>query len=363
MRAIKISEYFNAVTRNGIDFIFDLSLPLRVSALNIKLWKFIAAWCLAVVLSPAVLSGEWRKQPSGTLAWLHSIYFLNVQTGWIAGSNGALLTTDDGGATWKATAKPTEDNLRDVFFLDAKTGWLLCERDFTKLRRGESRSYLLETSDGGATWSRFVLNPQISRFIVSDNRRTAWAVGELGSFYKLQTEDLRWQRQAPPTRYKLRGGALLNDREAVLLGAGATILHTSDAGKIWRGAIVYDADNAFFNSVFFVARSLGWAVAGGGKIFATTDGGKTWRAQNSPTDSDLFDVRFLTANEGWVIGDNGTLLYTADSGNNWRETETKTTHRLERLFFINRTRGFAVGFGGTILSYADSTLAAPQFSK
>src|SRR4051812_49873945 len=35
----------------------------------------------------------WNKQPTGTFAWLHSVFFVDVQRGWAAGSKGALLST------------------------------------------------------------------------------------------------------------------------------------------------------------------------------------------------------------------------------------------------------------------------------
>ena len=71
----------------------------------------------------------WTKQNSGTLAWLHSVYFTNQNKGWIVGSRGAFLTTDDGGRNWKQNEHFTEDAIRDVYFSDEKNGWLLCERE------------------------------------------------------------------------------------------------------------------------------------------------------------------------------------------------------------------------------------------
>lgn len=360
----------NAETQRHRDFISVLPLHRRVSAFKIEFCRFAALFCLILVSTQFTIAGEWRKQPSGTLAWLHSIYFLDGKRGWIAGSNGTLLTTTDGGATWKTAPKPSEDNLRDVFFIDEKNGWLLAERDIFKLKSaGEARSVLLRTTDGGATWERtgiFPINktesPQFTRLLVSEDRTTVWAIGELGSLYRLENDQI-WQKQAPPTRFLLRGGAIFNRNEAVLIGAGATILHTTDGGNIWREARVYSGENARFNSVFFATRSLGWAVGMGGRIFASFDGGRTWRMQNSPVASDLFDVRFITPNEGWAVGDGGALLHTINSGNNWTSEKINTTHRLERIVFIGRERGFAVGFGGTILAYTNETAPRPRFTQ
>lgn len=330
-------------------------------------FKISLIFCL---LSPAAATaGEWRKQPSGTLAWLHAIYFLDAKHGWIAGSNGTLLSTTDGGATWNAAAKFSEDNFRDVFFTDEKNGWLLAERDVFKLKSaGDARSILLRTIDGGATWERTGVfptgknaSPQFTRLLVSEDRATVWAIGELGSLYRLENNQI-WQKQAPPTRFLLRGGAIFNQNEAVLIGSGATILHTADGGEVWREARVFEAENARFNSVFFATRSLGWAVGASGRIFASADGGKSWRGQSSPVAADLFDVSFVTPNEGWATGDGGALLHTTNSGNTWTAEKINLTHRLERIVFIGRTRGFAVGFGGTILAYTNQTAPRPRLA-
>lgn len=329
--------------------------------------KTIFCFCFLLFATTPIFGGEWRKQRSGTLAWLHAVYFLDAKHGWIAGSNGTLLNTSDGGETWRAAAKPAEDNLRDVFFTDEKNGWLLVERNVLKLKSAtEERSYLLRTTDGGATWERtgiFPINktasPQFTRLLFSDDRRTVWVVGESGSLYRLENNQI-WQKQAPPTRFLLRGGAIFNEREAILIGAGATILHTADGGGIWHSANVYAAENARFNSVFFATRSLGWAVGSAGKIFASADGGKTWRAQNSGTIADLFDVRFVAPNEGWAAGDGGAVLHTIDGGNTWTQEKIDSTHRLERFAFVGREKGFAVGFAGTILSYTNQISNPPK---
>lgn len=323
------------------------------------------------LFASAAKAGEWRKQQSGTLAWLHAIYFLDAQRGWIAGSSGTLLTTVDGGATWKRAEKFTEDNLRDVFFTDEQTGWALADRDVFRLKSAaDARSILFRTTDGGATWERTgvfppskTASPQFTRLLFSRDRTTAWAVGETGSVFALEDNQI-WQKLVSPTRFLLRGGTIFNQNEAVLIGAGATILHTADGGAAWREARVYSAaEKTRFNGVFFATRSLGWAVGANGQIFSCDDGGKTWRAQNSGITEELFDVFFVTPNEGWAVGDNGALLYTANSGNVWKQEKINTTHRLERVFFNGRGKGFAVGFGGTILAYTNENITRPRLQK
>src|SRR5436190_3997284 len=123
----------------------------------------ILVLALLVVGSSKVSAATWMRQPSGTMAWLHSIYFLDQQRGWVSGSNGTLLRTLDGGASWKKVPVPSRDNLRDVYFADKNLGWVLAERDALKVSTNdEPRSYLLQTEDAGFSWRQIFLDDPTS---------------------------------------------------------------------------------------------------------------------------------------------------------------------------------------------------------
>ncbi|HEV7844257.1 MAG TPA: YCF48-related protein, partial [Pyrinomonadaceae bacterium] len=62
--------------------------------------RVITSLCLLLLFSTAA-NAVWTQQQSGTMAWLHAVYFLNERRGWVAGSNGALLETTDGGESWQ----------------------------------------------------------------------------------------------------------------------------------------------------------------------------------------------------------------------------------------------------------------------
>src|SRR4029453_11310697 len=85
----------------------------------------------------------WAKQRAGTMAWLHAVFFLDQDHGWIVGSKGTLLATLDGGKSWQAKSAATPDVLRDVYFADEQNGWLVCERNVYDLKeKDEPRTFL-----------------------------------------------------------------------------------------------------------------------------------------------------------------------------------------------------------------------------
>lgn len=314
---------------------------------------FISLLCLICFQSA---NAEWVKQNSNTLAWLRDIYFLSEKTGWISGSNGTFLKTEDGGKNWSQTEKFTDDNILQIFFADSNNGWLLCERNVYSLGT-KMPSYLLKTNDGGTTWEKIEFGEtgrgRITKFLF-DTYGTGFAFGEAGIFYKLANTENEWKKTSSPTRYLLFDGIFNNESNGVIVGAGGTILFTSDAGLSWNQANVFGDKTAKFNAIYFAGQKNGWAVGNDGKIFQTISGGKTWREQQSGITKNLNDVFFLNSAEGFAVGDDGVILITKTGGNVWQSENAKANHKLEKVYFSGK-KGFAIGFGGTVLTFDENS--------
>lgn len=53
-----------------------------------------------------------------------------------------------------------------------------------------------------------------------------------------------------------------------------------------------------------------WAVGGGGSLWYSTDGGKTFKFSSGATNigANLYDVKFFGGDKGFAIGSDGVLL-------------------------------------------------------
>lgn len=296
-------------------------------------------------------AADWTPQKSGTLSWLHDVFFINENKGFIAGSNGTFLSTTDGGKSWRAQDKFTGDTIAQIYFSDENTGWLLCEKS-VYAGGAIGSSYLLKTADGGAHWEKIDFGggrERVTRVFFAKNG-FAMAIGETGVLFALQDDAKTWKRITSPTRYLLLDGSFTDEFHGTIVGAGGSVLFTEDAGATWTQAILSNGAKTRLNKVFFINRKLGWTTGGEGKIYQTINGGKTWRLQTSGVAQNLTDIFFLNTAEGWAIGDEGTILHTTTAGNVWTTVNSKIKHRLEKVFFTKR-KGWAVGFGGTILSF------------
>ena len=313
---------------------------------------------IVVLLCVQTANAEWVKQRTGSFSWLRDVTFVTATKGFIVGTDGAILTTSDGGATWKQTPKFTTDTFREIHFTDENTGWLLCERNvFT--RGQNATSYLRKTIDGGKTWERIEIEDagreRVTKMLFN---KQGWgtAFGEGGIFYKLDEDGKTWKKSKTANHFLLLGGAFSDGPNGAIVGAGGTILFTEDSGLLWGKATLLGTVNTKFNSVFFHGNKLGWAVGSNGLIMATTGGGRLWRTQDSGIQTNLNDVFFVNAREGWAVGDNGIIIRTRNAGSTWAEVNSRVTHRLERIVF-NGDKGWAVGFGGTVLNYTPNGIS------
>ena len=88
-------------------------------------------------------SAGWTKLNAPTTELLRSVHFLSESNGWVAGANGALLRTSNGGASWAAVSaglNTGQNDFKTVRFVNANVGWL------------GSGNGMARTSDGGANW-------------------------------------------------------------------------------------------------------------------------------------------------------------------------------------------------------------------
>jgi hypothetical protein len=156
-----------------------------------------------------------------------------------------------------------------------------------------------------------------------------------------------WLPQTSGTTNDLSSVACVNASRCWAVGAGGTILRTTDGGALWTPQL--SGTGNWLYSVDFVDAYRGWAVGFGGTILRTTDGGEGWTPQDSGTTAVLYSVDFTDASNGWVVGEGGTILRTTDGGAHWTPWISPTTMALNSVTFTDPSYGWAVGNEGTIL--------------
>ena len=312
---------------------------------------YILSLMLLLAVASSVMAADWRKQDSGSLAWLQAVEFIDADRGFAAGSNGTLLATQDGGASWRKLRVPTADTIRDVYFADISNGWMLCDRGRTA--GGKNPAYLMRTIDGGKTWSVIELaasRERFSRMFFTPTGRLL--VGEGGVVAWLPEDGKPEARHWLPIKFRILDGEMVSGSRMILAGGGGTLIFSDDNGRSWQnGVFTSSRPEQKLNSIFFANENAGWTAGAAGMIFFTGDRGRTWRPQSSGTTAEILDIGFFDGMNGFAVGDGGMILGTHDQGKTWMFEKSGTPHRLERIAFEG-DRAIAVGFGGTIITAA-----------
>jgi photosystem II stability/assembly factor-like uncharacterized protein len=300
---------------------------------------------------------------------LYDVFFLDAKTGWAAGWPEIILATTDGGATWreqrrnaaytddlclgadplgncarknwcdhpdpalpgKCLGKKSGPSLQRIRFADPKNGWAV----------GRAGT-LLQTVDGGATWTDPPQKPQNP--VPCLDGAGAQRVDYTPHWYGL---DLPSSREV-----WIAGG---EDDGTGCAGWNRVIIHTTDGGVTW----VYQNDHPGFGALGGSGRyhdlrltgPLGWAVGEAGTILRTIDRGFTWEriSGTGAGGATLWGVSFVDSFDLWITGADGVILHTgnadapARSEILWTEQRSGTGTELRRSSFVNLNTGWIAG--------------------
>ena len=270
-----------------------------------SLLVFLAALFAFATLSLAqTYSPKLTLQNSGTKELLIAVSPVNANVVWAAGTHGTFLVTTDGGKTWRSGQVNDAKWLqfRGVRAVSATTAYLL------SIGNAPTNFRIYKTEDGGSTWTKQFQNELTGAFydcfaFWTPKRGIAHSDSVNGVFPDLRTEDgTTWQSIASNMPPALPGEFSFSSSDTCVATQGE--------------------NNA-------------WIATGGSsaaRILATTDGGNTWNAYNTPVISSpsagAFTVDFRDSSNGIVGGgdldpsdpDNARTASSSDGGHTWTLT-------------------------------------------
>ncbi len=241
----------------------------------------------------------WWQAPMPLSADLVAVRFVDPALGWIAGHDGLLLRSADGGASWtrRLDGLAVEAQLRAHFEQlaarhDARADSLLkqlaidhangpeqpfLDVAFDAAGRGFASGafgLLLGSDDGGARWQSWIEridNPRGLHLNALHCAADAWLIAsEQGTVFRLGTGELHFS--AVPTGY---GGSLFaitgDARRIIACGLRGAVLESTDQGRSWRGLV--SGSNASFSAATWLEDGrLALANQSGQLILSRRDG-------------------------------------------------------------------------------------------
>ena len=112
--------------------------PVAVDAAGERIWVLCEESRLFVTDDYAM---SWTARPLPADYRPRTVKFLDARRGLVAGDNGMLLATDDGGYNWKPVSLPTRNNLSAIAW-HGESGWI-----------AGHGGVIVHTGDGGRTWT------------------------------------------------------------------------------------------------------------------------------------------------------------------------------------------------------------------
>lgn len=173
----------------------------------------------------------------------------------------------------------------------------------------------------------------------------------LGSCQRRSSRRFRGPNYYRVTSDNLHSVVAVDAKQAWVIGSFGAIFYTSDGGKTWKSQDSKGEEQLCKG--YFVDAQNGWIIGSNGTILHTEDGGKTWLPQKSPTKLLLLNAHFIDTKNGWIVGEQGTILHTLDGGKTWEDRGIEHGPVLNGVSFADLNNGWIVGDYGTILHTED----------
>jgi hypothetical protein len=159
------------------------------------------------------------EQPTDHI--LQTMFFINKDTGWIAGNEGVILKTTDAGLTWDSQLLNGTNygTLTSLCFVDENTGWA------SGSGLDVNGGVILKTTNGGVNWN--LQQSGYNKFIYSvffNNSNTGWAAGDEGIMFSTHNGGNSWELQGSGTFADLYAVNIESFQNGLAVGNDGTVL-------------------------------------------------------------------------------------------------------------------------------------------
>lgn len=227
------------------------------------------------------------------------------------GDHGLILTSEDGGRSWRARPAPAGKALLGLDMTADGQGLIVGQQ-----------GVILRTADHGARWSPVPTTDAARLFSVGlDPSGFALAVGAFGTLLASADHGASWRRAAldrdllpgAPEAPHLYDVLLLDARTALVVGEFGLLLRTDDAAGRW--SVMRQGERSLF-ALRAAADGGLWAMGQGGLLLRSRDRGQSWQQIDLGPEVELLDLALRADGRGLLVG-RTDLLTTDDGGASW----------------------------------------------
>ena len=225
----------------------------------------------------------------------------------VVSSIGAVVTSDDSGASWQRHELPGRPSLIDVTACD--TG------EFIAL--DSERRVWLRKSDGEGWVSSAVDTPENTLSIHCAPNGRIWISASFGTLYWSDVSLSNWTEFSLYEDLQFTAVRFVDDVNGFAVGEFGTVMVSSDGGDNWE--MREPIPNEFYPmAADFLDANNGWVGGLDGVIWHTADGGTTWQRQETVTASPIYNIH---ANGHGVFAVGGSAKLVELVGDSWKTFE------------------------------------------
>jgi photosystem II stability/assembly factor-like uncharacterized protein len=361
-----------------------------------------------LILLPLSLNAQWEILNEGFKGSINTIDFVDEYIGWIAGSNGTLLKTNDGGENWDTVPIDENWDITQIDFINESVGWAIGSMCNSLACYG----IIIKTNDGGFNWTmqKQILEIIFTSIYVIDEYNVC--VLDYNKIYKTTNGGTNWIDISPNlVNRNYQSLWFQNPNTGVVVGSylvgtvdKGTIIKTTDGGISWNEKIVSQFNSIFdlqflndsigyfkaykdtsnficktedifsswtiktthpygINSYQFINNNLAYAIMADSitnkNIMKSIDGGVSWQnVQSFNFFGDLTKIYFCQESVGFMygnfLGGRGlSIIYKSENNNSW--SIQKFSLNLNDIYSFDKDRGIIIGrssygHGGSISS-------------
>ncbi|MBL8017261.1 MAG: T9SS type A sorting domain-containing protein [Ignavibacteria bacterium] len=269
----------------------------------------------------------------------HCLEFSSEQTGIVAGDNGTIYRTIDGGETWEQATTNTNENILKTTASDGNT-----------IVAVGTNGLIIRSIDAGENWETINSNTAADlRGVFISSNGIGFAVGEAGAILRTNDHGASWSVIQENRGNDLQCISMGDDNNGIIVGDMNNIYLTNDGGLTWGPPSSGFPYQLNFRFVRMTNRNTAFMTTTTGGLLKSIDGGNSWTmVYNDPTYTGFWRVNSVSGRIV-CVGMQGKVIISDDQGATWYEAVSGTSNHLYCLNFADDRIGYAGGAFSTLL--------------
>ena len=283
---------------------------------------------------------------SGMIAYMYSNEFSGSPSNqhWV----GNLRKSTDGWRTWNlvySTGVPMDQGrILDIQFINDNIGWMMISYGAMPFM---PTCYLMQTIDGGATWTNLNAPNGYSDYTLYLLRQNYGYISPRSAYPSrlLLYHDGNWTIQSDTNifHYYYDSFFFINDSTGFVCKykSSRAVYRSDDYGMNW--SLISDSLGLGPVQILtFTNDSKGYYLNQSDELYTSTDMGITWTYISELAIDTINVLYFLNPNIGWAASKHGSIFKTITGGLEWVEIPGYNTDEIVKMSFFTESIGYFI---------------------